>query len=166
MIKFRAWDKENKIMLAVNNICNLFWDSKFIEGYELVPDPKGKREYDLIDHIIDFADAILMQSTGLFDNSTPKKEIFEGDVVELHHFTENYSETGGFYEGEESLVGVVRYGYTDDEIKYFGKVYPPRWFIENRYRELVFSDLSGLHEESFKVIGDVYRNPELTEELK
>ena len=109
---------------------------------------------------------VLMQSTGLFDNSIPKKEIFEGDVVELHHFTENYSETGGFYEGEESLVGVVRYGYTDDEIKYFGKVYPPRWFIENRYRELVFSDLSGLHEESFKVIGDVYRNPELTEELK
>ena len=109
---------------------------------------------------------VLMQSTGLFDNSTPKKEIFEGDAVELHHFTENYSETGGFYEGEESLVGVVRYGYTDDEIKYFGKVYPPRWFIENRYRELVFSDLSGLHEESFKVIGDVYRNPELTEELK
>ena len=106
---------------------------------------------------------VLMQSTGLFDNSIPKKEIFEGDVVELHHFTENYSETGGFYEGEESLVGLVRYGYTDDEIKYFGKVYPPRWFIENRYRELVFSDLSGLHEESFKVIGNVYRNPELLE---
>ena len=109
---------------------------------------------------------VLMQSTGLFDNSIPKKEIFEGDVVELHHFTENYSETGGFYEGEESLVGVVRYGYTDDEIKYFGKVYPPRWFIENRYRELVFSDLSGLHEESFKVIGNVYQNKELTEGLK
>ena len=108
--------------------------------------------------------AIGMQSTGLFDKNG--KEIFEGDVVELHHFTENYSETGGFYEGEESLVGVVRYGYTDDEIKYFGKVYPPRWFIENRYRELVFSDLSGLHEESFKVIGNVYQNKELTEGLK
>ena len=102
----------------------------------------------------------LMQSTGLFDVNG--KEIFEGDVVELHHFTENYS-TGGFYEGEESLVGVVRYGHTDDEIKCFGKVYPPRWFFENRYRELDFSDLSGLHEESFKVIGDIYRNPELVE---
>lgn len=110
---------------------------------------------------ISFENCVLMQSTGLFDVNG--KEIFEGDVVELHHFTENYSTTGGFYEGEESLVGVVRYGYTDDEIKYFGKVYPPRWFFENRYRVLDFSDLSGLHEESFKFIGDIYRNPELLE---
>lgn len=110
---------------------------------------------------VSFENCVLMQSTGLFDVNG--KEIFEGDVVELHHFTENYSTTGGFYEGEESLVGVVRYGYTDDEIKYFGKVYPPRWFLENRYRKLDFSDLSGLHEESFKVIGNIYQNKELKE---
>ena len=164
ILKFRAWDKENKIMLVVNNICNLSWESKFIEGYEVVPDPKGKREYELIDRRIDLEDAVLMQSTGLLDKNGD--DIFEGDVVELHHFTENYSTTGGFYEGEESLVGVVRYGYTEDEIKYFGKVYPPSWFFENRYRVLDFSYLSGLHEESFKIIGDIYRNPELLEELK
>ena len=152
--KFRFYSKRmNKIGIVISlhplrNRVYVEWDDT-LSGTEDIDD-----------------NGVLMQSTGLFDNSIPKKEIFEGDVVELHHFTENYSETGGFYEGEESLVGVVRYGYTDDEIKYFGKVYPPRWFIENRYRELVFSDLSGLHEESFKVIGDVYQNPELTEELK
>lgn len=117
------------------------------------------------DHVygdtISFEDCVLMQSTGLLDKKG--NDVFEGDVVELHHFTENYSTSGGFYEGEESLVGVVRYGYTDDEIKCFGKVYPPRWLFENRYRELDFSDLSGLHEESFKVIGNIYQNKELVE---
>ena len=149
-----------------NNILSEVGSIDFVD--ETVTTPvydKLDGEY-LGDNVWGLNQVTLMQSTGLFDNSTPKKEIFEGDVVELHHFTENYSETGGFYEGEESLVGVVRYGYTDDEIKYFGKVYPPRWFIENRYRELVFSDLSGLHEESFKVIGNVYQNKELTEGLK
>ena len=152
--KFRFYAKRmNKIGIVISlkplrNRVYVEWDDA-LSGTENIDD-----------------NGVLMQSTGLFDNSIPKKEIFEGDVVELHRFTENYSETGGFYEGEESLVGVVRYGYTDDEIKYFGKVYPPRWFIENRYRELVFSDLSGLHEESFKVIGNIYENPELLEELK
>ena len=64
------------------------------------------------------------------------------------------------------MVGVVRYGYTDDEIKYFGKVYTPRWFFENRYGQSDFSALVGLHEESFKVIGNIYQNPELVDELK
>lgn len=104
---------------------------------------------------------IVMQSTGLFDKNGV--EIFEGDVVELHHFTENYHITGGFYEGEETLVGVVKYGRTDDEIKYFGKVYPPRWLLKNRYRELDFSDLYGVHEESFEILGNIYENPELVE---
>ena len=82
------------------------------------------------------------------------------DVPEPRMWEYTYVE---FDEGEETLVGTVRCGYTDDEIKYFGKVYPPRWFLENRYRKLYFSDLSGLHEESFEIIGDIYRNPELLE---
>lgn len=144
MIKFRAWHKPMQRMSEV-----------FAISFE-------RQKVKIRDLTVPFVDVTLMQSTGLIDKNGV--EIFEGDVVELHHFTENYSTTGGFYEGEESLVGVVRYGYTDDEIKYFGKVYPPRWFLENRYRKLDFSDLSGLHEESFKVIGDIYRNPELVED--
>lgn len=150
MIKFRAWHRELNMMFEVKSLVFTLNLATIASKNDLVPN-----------RTCSFDDIILMQSTGLFDVNG--KEIFEGDVVELHHFTENYSTTGGFYEGEESLVGVVRYGYTDDEIKYFGKVYPPSWFFENRYRGLDFSDLSGLHEESFKVIGNIYQNKELVE---
>ena len=144
--RFRAWHKPMQRMSEV-----------FAISFE-------RQKVKIRDLTVPFEDCVLMQSTGLFDENG--KEIFEGDVVELHHFTENYSTTGGVYEGEESLVGIVRYGYTDDEIKYFGKVYPPTWFLENRYGQLDFSALGGLHEESFKVIGNIYQNPELVEKME
>ena len=141
ILKFRAWDKENKIMLAVNNICNLFWDRKFIEGYELIPDPKGKHEYDLIDHRIDFADAILMQSTGLFDNSTSEKEIFEGDIVSFTmRFGKRYTKSIGVVEFDKSeLCFRVRNNIGGHYITIF-------------------------HARYLEVIGDIYQNPELLEE--
>ena len=147
MIKFRAWDKENKIMLAVNNICNLFWDSKFIEGYELVPDPKGKREYDLIDHIIDFADAILMQSTGLVDKND--KEIFEDDIVKTTRFFCRADESGGFYEYEKELIGIV-------------KQLEGAWVIDTEKGAIyLWSDI-----DENEVLGNIWDNLELLEDLE
>ncbi|HEM3629300.1 TPA: hypothetical protein U1C40_000031 [Streptococcus suis] len=105
--------------------------------------------------------AKLMQSTGLFDKNGA--EVFEGDVVKLHHFTECYSDQGGFYEGEEELIGFIKYGYTEDEVKSVGKVYPPRWLLKTSSDEIDFSFLYGVHEESFEIIGNVYENPELVE---
>ena len=151
--KFRAWHGELNMMFEVKSLVFTLNLATIASENDLVPS-----------RTCSFDDIILMQSTGLFDVNG--NEIFEGDVVELHRFTENYSKTFGFYEGEETLVGAVIYGYTVDDIKYFGKVYPQRWLFENRYRKLDFSVLSGLHEESFKVIGDIYQNPELVEGLK
>ena len=103
-----------------------------------------------------------MQSTWLFDING--KEIFEGDVVKVHHFTENFSENGGFYEGEEELIGIIEYGYTDYEVQNIGKVYPPRWGLKTNFEWLDFSSLYGIHEESFEVVGNSYQNQELLEE--
>ncbi|HFI0448581.1 TPA: YopX family protein [Streptococcus suis] len=151
--KFRAWYKKNTLpMLGVSLIS---FDQNFIDAYI---DKELKAETEMS---FDLDDVILMQSTGLFDVNG--QEIFEGDVVELHHFTEYYDITGGFYEGEEISVGVIRYGYTDIEIKGIGKVYPPRWLLKTGYEELSFSHLSGVHEESFEIIGNIYENPELVE---
>ena len=137
--KLRAWDKENKIMLVVNNICNLFWDSKFIEGYELVPDPKGKHEYELIDHKIDLEDAILMQSTGLFDIND--KEIFEGDIVRI---------TMQIGKRTTTSIGAVAF----DKIEVCFKI----------RNELGSHYVTMFHARYFEVIGDIYQNPELMEE--
>ena len=131
-------------MLAVNNICNLFWDSKFIEGYELVPDPKGKQEYDLIDHKIDFADVILMQSTGLFDIND--KEIFEGDIVELE-----YELTG-----HRSRYIITFESTWDINIEFC--------FWEMREIRLNYlKPISYLDEKKVTVLGNIYENPELLE---
>lgn len=153
--KFRAWDVREKKMFTNDQL--IIWS-----GNVYANDNSKLKVDNLKGWNID--EKYLMQSTGLKDKNG--KEIFEGDVVELHRFTKNYHKNGGLYEGEETLVGAVIYGYTVDDIKYFGKVYPPSWLFKNRYRELDFSDFSGIHEESFKVIGNIYQNPELIEKVE
>ena len=126
-------------MLVVNNICNLFWESKFIECYELLPDPKGIQEYELIVHKIDLEDAILMQSTGLFDKND--KEIFEGDIVEWEH-----KDIG------QLVRGIVKY---DTELCFWG-------VIEIRFNHLKL--ISYLDSEIVTVLGNIYQNKEFVEE--
>ena len=139
--KFRAWDKENEKMLVVNNICNLFWDSKFIECYELVSDPKGKREYDLIDHRIDFEDCVLMQSTGLVDVNA--QEIFDGDIVRISMRIGKSTTTS---------IGAV-------EFDKFEVCFRIRNELGGHY-------VTMFHVRYFEVIGNIYQNPELLEESK
>ncbi|WP_105121349.1 YopX family protein [Streptococcus suis] len=140
--KFRAWDKENKKMLVVNDICNLFWENTFFECYELVPDPKGKREYELINHRIDFEDCVLMQSTGLFDKNG--KEIFEGDIIVA------------------MSQGVKAIGEVKRRIDGYWLMYPS-WQHGELWHIVENVDTG---ETGVEIIGNIYENPELVDELE
>ena len=90
---------------------------------------------------------IIMRSTGKFDNSTPKKEIFEGDIVEL----------------EYELTGHrSRYIITFDTVWDRGYEFC-FWVIkEVRFNHLL-RPISYLENERVTVLGNIYQNPELLE---
>ncbi|WP_156009744.1 YopX family protein [Streptococcus ruminantium] len=89
-------------------------------------------------------DVILMQSTGLKDKNGV--EIFEGDIVKATRFFGRADETGGFYEYDKELIGIV-------------KQLEGAWVIDTG-EELIplWSEI----EENI-VIGNIYEHPELVE---
>ena len=89
---------------------------------------------------------IVMLSTGKFDNSTPKKEIFEGDIVELE-----YELTG------HRSRYIIMFDTAWDKGNEF-------WFWvmkEVRFNHL--RPISYLENERVTVLGNIYQNPELLE---
>ena len=122
--KFRAWDKDTKLLLDVNTIdykksvaiCE-HWE--FGETTELT-----------------FGDIILMQSTGLKDKHDV--EIFEGDIVDFRVFNQAIS---GVYQIKRARSGEWRMDNS----------------IQGRVLVFSFGDV--------EVIGNIYENPELMEEV-
>ena len=84
-----------------------------------------------------------MQSTGLFDNSTSKKEIFENDIVVLEH-----KDTG------QLVRGIVKY---DTELGFWG-------MTDVRFNDL--TPIGYLANQRVTVLGNVCQNPELLESVK
>ncbi len=122
--KFRAWSKTEKIMSDVKKID--FWNGEI--------DARCFEETEI-------GNAILMQSTGLFDRNG--KEIFEGDVVRqvrTQPTTEN-----------EVIVGVVT-------------MLEGAWLIVNDNEQLA-SDLWSETDEN-EIIGNIYENAEMVREVK
>ncbi|HEM5058272.1 TPA: hypothetical protein U1202_001328 [Streptococcus suis] len=149
--KFRVWDTVKKIMREVQAI--VYTVERVYPVYSEV-----FRRY------VPFSEAILMQSTGLFDVNG--KEIFEGDVIKFNDVWAEYCYEGyvdGCSEGE-NIVEIVKtkngwgFGktkFTDSSIFYF--------LEEERmtFREIVESN-----DFNMVVVGNIYENPELVEEGK
>lgn len=94
-------------------------------------------------NFINFDDVNLMQSTGLFDKNG--KEIFDGDILTDGHTTGDIRNhpTLGFYTVDESS----KEGYLSDTVG-----------IED------FEEAKEFMRNSIEVIGNIYENPELSEE--
>lgn len=148
--KFRAWSIDHQTMLDVYSI---FWhpDGRIFIKAEAVVDGK---HIDVQGFIGD--KLILMQSTGLFDNSKPRKEIFEGDVVrwgmlpnsfEIHHryavVERNPDIQFRIFYYIDSRTGEKRMG--DNYVFHFGS------FI---YRNT---------EDCLEIIGNIHEHPHLVE---
>ena len=135
--KFRAWDKNQQIMRGVRG---LFWTKNNLVAH---CSPVGKKFDEFFTTILNDGECHLMQSTGLFDNSTPKKEIFESDIVEWEH-----KDTG------QLVRGIVKY---DTELGFWG-------MTDARFNDL--RAIGYLSNQKVTVLGNIYQNKELVEELK
>ena len=84
----------------------------------------------------------IMQSTGLFDSSTPKREIFEVDIVKVTDGDERTDFSDG---GNGTICGL------DDLYM---------WYIDGQVQNGLF-DINQEH--YIEVIGNIHQNPELLE---
>lgn len=137
-IKFRVWDKALKYMhICGENVHDsCYYDENNNFYYYNLQNGEGSSEY---------GDYILMQYTGLHDKNG--KEIYEGDIIQ--HLYWDCDETD-YYKVE-----------WDNEI--LGFVFKST--INNSYLALddTYSDDTGEYE--IVVIGNIYDNPELLEEV-
>lgn len=125
--KFRFYDK--KYGVWINPECVWLDEKGNFRGID------GVNRFESFDD----KDIIPMQSTGLFDNSEPPKEIFEGDVVKLQYTIASDFE---LFEVHQFRGGM--------------------WRIDNRRRG---SEL-WLRNEDCEVIGNIYEHQHLLEEAK
>ncbi|WP_372986943.1 YopX family protein [Streptococcus uberis] len=87
-----------------------------------------------------------MRCTDVLDNSEPRKEIFEGDIVKTTRFFGRADETGGFYEYDKELIGIV-------------KQLEGAWVIDTGCDAVfLWTEI-----EENEVLGNIYETPDLIE---
>lgn len=136
--RYRAWIKTEKRMLLSDDILNIDYANKEIVTQQVyfkngLPDDRDIYFYD-------FDEIVLMQSTGLKDKNG--KEIFEGDVLEIEDEGEVLGNAKLTWDNEQAVFMIE--AVSVDDIAPFHEI---------------LSDESY----SYRVVGNVYENPELLE---
>ncbi len=95
----------------------------------------------------------VQQFTGLLDENG--KEIYDGALVKLHYFTQELGESLGINEGENEIIGQICFQQLG-------------LWVETEKEETsgYLLWINGLHDESYKIIGNIYENPALLTQLE
>lgn len=137
IIKFRAWNKEKKIMCYDNEDYEAsYWDGVFSSDVGLI-----NRYLDLPEEIKTYE---YMQYIGFEDKN--KREIYEGDIIK--------ERSGG-------CVGIVRFGEYDNSDygdKYYGLYIEWISKIAKSYKKNIWFWLNDI---GIEVVGNIFDNPEL-----
>ncbi len=104
-----------------------------------------------------YEDCILMQYNGLKDNTGDEvKDIYTDDIVVMHQFLFDGNEV------EKEIGGVIGWGEYGITLKQIRNEFIQEYCgYDVGQTELYLNDFYGLHEESWKVIGNIHENPKL-----
>ena len=148
-IKFRAWDKEKKVMIFSTDISHFDLSGTERKLYYYYPEQVGEDEWEQAQGIEYLKKIVLMQHTGLKDKNG--KEIYEGDIVRFKLFkNEKWTQ-----ESTQSH-GYLEVGFDDEILQFCLMEYSPE------FKEYVSYDL--WRRQDLEVIGNIYENKELLNE--
>lgn len=138
MLKVRIFVKQLSKMFLPDHIVDIDYNEKTVTVRSC-----QHSDCDTCHDEYDWEQCEIMRFTDILDNSEPRKEIFEGDIVKTTRFFGRADEVGGFYEYDKEIIGVV-------------KQLEGAWVIDTGSEVVnLWTEI-----EENEVIGNVYEQPE------